>query len=311
MLGDAKLNSLDTRLEQFKLSHANNQQELQVCSFHATATISWWRSSLSPLTYLKTLLKGYSQLLEDYKALKNYKFPEQPQANGVSSASTPVNEKPRNPYVLVLIDGNGYVVRTPDLTRPFKFRRLIKFQFNDELVKDKEEGGMRAARMLNDVVEKLLREHSHARDSRVVVRIYADVTNLSKQLAKTKLIGLEKRSIMPFAAGFTRALGHFDFVDALDEEGTRFKIRGELIRKTITKQGDCTTNHTMTSITRKNCTKMRQFATERKLMSLQKPSNQPQKILLVVIYSSQPAMVSRIQAVQPVPLIYRETMVGY
>lgn len=89
---------------------------------------------------------------------------------------------------------------------------------------------MRAARMLNDVVEKFLREHPQSKDSRVVVRIYADVTSLSKQLAKSKLIGLEKRSIMPFAAGFTRAMGHYDFVDALDEEGTRFKIRGMLTR---------------------------------------------------------------------------------
>ncbi|KAK7183667.1 hypothetical protein DPSP01_009547 [Paraphaeosphaeria sporulosa] len=182
MLGDAKLNSLDTCLEQFKLSNATTQQELQ------------------------TLLKEHTQLLEDYKVLKAHKIAEQPQANGGSSASTPFNEKPRYPYALVLIDGNGYI-------------------FNDELVKDKEEGGMRAARMLTDVVEKLLREHPQARDSRLVVRIYADVTNLSKQLAKTKLIGLEKRSIMPFAAGFSRAMAHFDFVDALDEEGTRFKIR--------------------------------------------------------------------------------------
>lgn len=95
---------------------------------------------------------------------------------------------------------------------------------------------MRAARMLTDVIEKLLREHPQARDSRVVVRIYADVTNLSKQLAKTKLIGLEKRSIMPFAAGFTRAMAYFDFVDALDEEGTRFKIRGKFVRKKAKKQ---------------------------------------------------------------------------
>jgi hypothetical protein len=96
---------------------------------------------------------------------------------------------------------------------------------------------MRAARMLNDVVEKLLREHPETGDSRVVVRIYADVTNLSKQLAKTKLIGLEKRSIMPFAAGFTRAMGQFDFVDALDEEGTRFKIRGTFTKMKAKKQG--------------------------------------------------------------------------
>lgn len=33
MLSETKLNSLDTRLEQFKLSNANSQQELQVCLF--------------------------------------------------------------------------------------------------------------------------------------------------------------------------------------------------------------------------------------------------------------------------------------
>lgn len=86
---------------------------------------------------------------------------------------------------------------------------------------------MRAARMLNDAVEKyLLQCVPEARTSRIVVRIYADLTNLSKQLAKSKLTGLEKRSISPFSAGFTRAISLFDFVDALDEEGTKFKIRG-------------------------------------------------------------------------------------
>jgi len=101
-------------------------------------------------------------------------------------------------------------------------------KFNDELVRDKEEGGMRAARMLNDVVEKYIRESlPQLKDVRVIVRIYADLTNLSKQLAKSKLTGLEKRSLAPFAAGFTRAINLFDFVDALDEEGTKFKLRGE------------------------------------------------------------------------------------
>lgn len=90
---------------------------------------------------------------------------------------------------------------------------------------DKEEGGMKAARMLNEVVEKYLRENNIPAP-RVVVRVYADLTGLSKSLAKTKLVGLEKRSLAAFAAGFTRAINLFDFVDALDEEGTKFKIRG-------------------------------------------------------------------------------------
>ncbi|KAF2642823.1 hypothetical protein P280DRAFT_468135 [Massarina eburnea CBS 473.64] len=182
MLGDAKLDSLDTRLEQFKLNNAANQNDLQ------------------------TILKEYSQLLDDYKTLK---IAYDAKGNGlkVEELEAISNIKHRNPYILVLVDGNGYV-------------------FNDELVRDKEEGGMRAARMLNDAVEKHLRESlPQAKDSRIIVRIYADLTNLSKQLARSKIIGLEKRSICPFTAGFTRAINLFDFTDALDEEGTKFKIR--------------------------------------------------------------------------------------
>jgi|TARA_R110002003_G_scaffold878_13_gene21772 hypothetical protein len=81
--------------------------------------------------------------------------------------------------------------------------------------------------MLSDAVEKYLHQSvPEARNARVVVRIYADLTNLSKQLGKSKLAGLEKRSLAPFSAAFTRAISLFDFVDALDEEGTKFKIRG-------------------------------------------------------------------------------------
>jgi hypothetical protein len=89
---------------------------------------------------------------------------------------------------------------------------------------------MRAARMLNDAVEKYLQQNvPEAQSSRIVVRVYADLTNLSKQLAKSKVTGLEKRSIAPFSAAFTRAISLFDFVDALDEEGTKFKIRGMFV----------------------------------------------------------------------------------
>ncbi|KAF1956895.1 hypothetical protein CC80DRAFT_534884 [Byssothecium circinans] len=179
MLGDGKLDSLDTRLEQYKLNNTANQNELQ------------------------TILKEYSQLLDSYKTLK---LAHDGRINGVKVEDA-LKVNPRSEYILVLVDGNGYI-------------------FNDELVRDKEEGGMRAARMLNDAVEKYLRESlPHAKDARLVVRVYADITNLSKQLAKSKLIGLEKRSLCPFTAGFTRAIGHFDYVDALDEEGTKFKIR--------------------------------------------------------------------------------------
>jgi hypothetical protein len=85
---------------------------------------------------------------------------------------------------------------------------------------------MRAARMLNEAIEKYLQQNApQAHAVRIHVKIYADLTNLSKQLAKSKIIGLEKRSLSPFSAAFTRAINLFDFIDALDEEGTKFKIR--------------------------------------------------------------------------------------
>ncbi|KAF2652677.1 hypothetical protein K491DRAFT_695392 [Lophiostoma macrostomum CBS 122681] len=183
MLADGKIDSLDTHLEQFKLNNQTNQNDLQI------------------------VLKEYSQLLDDYKTLKQAYIDK---GTGVQRGPLIDVEDPqgaRNPYVLVLIDGNSYI-------------------FNDELIKDKEEGGMKAARMLNSAVEKYLRDAlPEARDCRLVVRIYADVTGLSKQLAKAKLVGLEKRSLAAFTAGFTRAIGLCDFVDALDGEGTKFKIR--------------------------------------------------------------------------------------
>ncbi|OAK96117.1 hypothetical protein IQ06DRAFT_256718 [Phaeosphaeriaceae sp. SRC1lsM3a] len=184
MLAERKIDSLDTHLEQFKLNNRTAQNDLQ------------------------NLLKEYGQLLDDYKDLKS-----QFEAKSATALpkTTPVVKLPSakrgNPYVLVLVDGDGYI-------------------FNDELIRDKEEGGMRAARMLNEAVEKYLHQSvPDARGARVVVRVYADLTNLSKQLAKSKLAGLEKRSLAPFSAAFTRAISMFDFVDALDEEGTKIKIR--------------------------------------------------------------------------------------
>ncbi|KAF1912690.1 hypothetical protein BDU57DRAFT_374837 [Ampelomyces quisqualis] len=184
MLAGGKIDSLDTHLEQFKLNNRTAQNDLE------------------------SLLHEYGQLLDDYKDLKRAFEAKGTKAAAKNAAVTQLPPaKPHDPYVLVLVDGNGYI-------------------FNDELILDKEEGGMRAARMLNDAVEQYLQKNvPAARTSRVVLRVFADLTNLSKQLAKSKLTGMEKRSIAPFAAAFTRAISFFDFIDTLDEEGTKFKIR--------------------------------------------------------------------------------------
>jgi hypothetical protein len=51
------------------------------------------------------LIKDYNQLLEDYKALKKSQ-----EINGVRNGDNRSIDSARNPYVLMLIDGNGYIV---------------------------------------------------------------------------------------------------------------------------------------------------------------------------------------------------------
>ncbi|KAH9864118.1 hypothetical protein J1614_010052 [Plenodomus biglobosus] len=190
MLPDGKIDSLKTHLEQFQLRDKTRQDDLQ-----------------NVLKEYGQLLKEHGQLLKDCEALK--KAFEVKKEKPVVALPPPsaYNVKPKDAYVLVLVDGNDYI-------------------FNDALIKEKEEGGMRAACLLNDAVEKYI-HHSvpHAQKARIIVRIYADLTTLSKQLKNSKVTGPEKRSIAPFSAAFTRAIGLFDFVDALDEEGTKLKIR--------------------------------------------------------------------------------------
>jgi hypothetical protein len=66
-----------------------------------------------------------------------------------------------------------------------------------------------------------------ADNCRIMVRVYANMLGLSKALARVGMVGHEARSLSPFTAGFNRAEGLFDFVDAADKkEGSDFKIRG-------------------------------------------------------------------------------------
>ncbi|CAI6316084.1 unnamed protein product [Periconia digitata] len=184
MSNDRKLNSLDTKLEQFRLSNSRHQDDVQ------------------------NIIKGYSALIEEHSRLldENKVLKDESIKEAVHVAAFPSRTVPR-PYVLVLVDGNNYI-------------------FNDELIREKEEGGMRAARMLNEAAEKYLQRRTpRLDDARIIVRVYADLTSLSIRLAKANLSGKEKRSFSPFAAGFTRSLGFCDFLDALHEEGTKFKIR--------------------------------------------------------------------------------------
>lgn len=74
-----------------------------------------------PLLTAQNILREYGQLLDDYKDLKKA-FDARPansvaKTTPVTTAATKSEQPPRNPYVLVLVDGNGYIVshRSPAL----------------------------------------------------------------------------------------------------------------------------------------------------------------------------------------------------
>jgi hypothetical protein len=155
---------------------------------------------------LSEILDRYAVLIEDYRRLKS-DYEEERDAREKYKQMAKGQE--RNPFVLVLVDGDGYI-------------------FNDDLVRQGADGGSSAARMLIDAVKASLRrkglEHCH-----VMVRIYANVAGLSKALSKNGLAGAEKRSFAPFIGNFNRSYGLADFVDAGElKENADFKLRAML-----------------------------------------------------------------------------------
>lgn len=152
---------------------------------------------------LPEILDTYSALIGDYKRLKS-DYEEERDAREKYKQMARGQE--RNPFVLVLVDGDGYV-------------------FHESLFAKGADGGSHAAQLLHESIKASLRvkglEHCQ-----VMVRIYANVTGLSKTLYKAGLAGPEKRSLAPFIASFNRSYGLADIVDAGDlKENADFKLR--------------------------------------------------------------------------------------
>ncbi|PWY86767.1 hypothetical protein BO70DRAFT_427773 [Aspergillus heteromorphus CBS 117.55] len=182
MLADADIHALDTDLGAVVLQNQQHHDNLQAL-----------------LGKFRQLLDNYNNLKSDYEEEKEAREKYKRLARG----------QDRNPFVLVLVDGDGYL-------------------FKEYLVKAGSEGGITAARLLHDSIRELLHDRlgSQADQCRVMVRIYANVLGLSKSLARSGYVGHEARSLSPFVASFTRAQDLFDFVDAGDKkEGADYKIR--------------------------------------------------------------------------------------
>ncbi|KAB8236455.1 zinc finger CCCH domain-containing protein [Aspergillus alliaceus] len=182
MLGDTEIQALDSQLATVLHDNQQHHEKLQ-----------------NLLQRFHLLLDNYTQLKSDYEEEKAARERYKKQARG----------QERNPFVLVLVDGDGYL-------------------FKDHLIKAGAEGGIIAARLLSDSIRELLSDQpgSQADQCRIMVRIYSNVLGLSKILARGGLVGNEARSLSPFAASFTRSQDLFDYIDAGDKkEGADYKIR--------------------------------------------------------------------------------------
>ncbi|KAJ5523007.1 hypothetical protein N7513_003255 [Penicillium frequentans] len=183
MLRESDIDSLNNHLASLSRDNQRNHENLQ-----------------GLLNQFKNLLDDYSALKSDYEEVKEGREKYKRQARG----------QERNPFVLVLVDGDGYI-------------------FKEHFLKAGSEGGVKAARELSDSVRELM--HStmgvQADSCRIMVRVYANILGLSKALARAGMVGHEARSISPFTSSFTRAQDLFDFVDSAEKkEGSDFKIRG-------------------------------------------------------------------------------------
>ncbi|KAF2230961.1 hypothetical protein EV356DRAFT_452845 [Viridothelium virens] len=159
------------------------------------------------------ILEDYGRLLRDHKRLLSDLEEER---NRREFYKQQTKGQDRDPYVLVLIDGDGYI-----------FADDLISKYVDGQRKCTEEGGLKAADLLDNAIRNDLRRRSLDR-CRVEVLVYANVAGLSKALARQGLAGQHSRSLAAFATGFTRGRSHFDYVDAGElKEGADFKIKAK------------------------------------------------------------------------------------
>ncbi|EQK98566.1 hypothetical protein G6O67_002828 [Ophiocordyceps sinensis] len=160
---------------------------------------------------LPQLLETYELLISDYRRLKSdYEEERDAREKYKQMAKGQDRSQERNnPFVLVLVDGDGYV-------------------FHESLYGKDPDVGSNAAKLLNERIKASLRAKD-LEHCQVMVRIYANVAVLSKALHKAGLAGAEKRSLAPFIASFNRSYGLAEFVDAGDvNNNTNFKLRALL-----------------------------------------------------------------------------------
>ncbi|KAJ6439215.1 protein kinase domain-containing protein [Purpureocillium lavendulum] len=154
---------------------------------------------------LPAILDKYAKLIESYKHMKD-EYEEERRERRALMAS---GQGRGNPFALVVVDGDAY-------------------NFQEGLVLEREDGGAAAAKQLSNAVKNSLRRKG-LESCDIIVRVYANLVDLSRRHSKQGICGHEKRALAPFAAGFT---GSGDLMEHIDtgeqEDGTRSKVKAAL-----------------------------------------------------------------------------------
>ncbi|KAK2765195.1 hypothetical protein FQN54_008894 [Arachnomyces sp. PD_36] len=190
---DAELENISGRLHTFMVSSEEHHDTLQLL-----------------IQEHQNLVESYRQLKSDYEDEKiaRRKYKKLAKAKVNPQVSSEVSPKEPNPFVLLLVDGNGYV-------------------FREGFLRADVEGGISAARTLSDSIKEVLipRLGKDAEQYRVMVRVYANLAGLSRTLSRVGMARNESRSLAAFMSGFTSSQELFEFVDAGEGNGCSSKMK--------------------------------------------------------------------------------------
>ncbi|KAK7525851.1 uncharacterized protein IWZ02DRAFT_354975, partial [Phyllosticta citriasiana] len=164
MIGDLALDAMEHQVRSFRMANTQHHESLQ------------------------EVLRKYEVLVEDYRRLKS-DFEEE--RDGRERYKKQARGHEKNPFALVLIDGDGYI-------------------FSRELLSAGPQGGAQAAHLLRAELTNIVAKLGQPDKCEVLVRIYCNVDGLFNTL------GEEAAQIMPFMSAFNGAEPFFEFVDVYD-----------------------------------------------------------------------------------------------
>ncbi len=109
----------------------------------------------------------------------------------------------RNPYIMVLIDGDGLIVRSKlyIFLVEAQILKLKSWQFHEDLIRQGVEGGKKAANALRNAVLEQCSDLSE--DTEVICKICANVSGLGKAMIRDGSLD-NPDQLRDFTLGFTQ-----------------------------------------------------------------------------------------------------------